>query len=72
MKKRKFIISVLLVFIVAATGVGSYFVHSQSVRSAVSNQEIVLEEGQELLYAKITSISGNEMDYTVLEAQTID
>ena len=72
MKKRKIIISVLLVFFIAAAGVGSYFVHSQRTRAAVSNQEIVLEEGQELLYAKITSISGNEMDYTVLEAQTID
>ena len=72
MKKRKIIISILLVFFVVAAGVGCYFVHSQRVRAAVSNQEIVLEEGQELLYAKITSISGNEMDYTVLEAQTID
>ena len=72
MKKRKIIISVLLVFFIAAAGVGSYFVHSQRTRAAVSNQEIVLEEGQELLYAKITSISGNEMDYALLEAQTID
>ena len=72
MKKRKIIISVLLVFFVAAAGVGGYFVHSQRVRAAVSNREIVLEEGQELLYAKITSISGNEMDYTILEAQTVD
>ena len=72
MKKIKIIISVLLVFFVVVAGVGYYFVHSQSVRAAVSNQEIVLEEGQELLYAKITSISGNEMDYLVLEAQTVD
>ena len=72
MKKRKIIISILLVFFVAAAGVGCYFVHSRRVRAAVSNQEIILEEGQELLYAKITSISGNEMDYTVLEAQTND
>ena len=72
MKKRKIIISVMLVFFIAAAGVGSYFVHSQRTRAAVSNQEIVLEEGQELLYAKITSISGNEMDYALLEAQTID
>ena len=72
MKKRNIIIFVLLVFFVAAAGVCGYFVHSQRVRAAVSNQEIVLEEGQELLYAKITSISGNEMDYTVLEVQTVD
>ena len=72
MKKRKIIISVLFVFFVAVAGVAGYFVHSQKVHAVVSNQEIVLEEGQELLYAKITSISGNEMDYTVLEAQTID
>ena len=72
MKKIKIIISVLLVFFVVVAGVGYYFVHSQSVRAAVSNQEIVLEKGQELLYAKITSISGNEMDYLVLEAQTVD
>ena len=72
MKKRKIIIFVLFVFFVAVAGVAGYFVHSQKVHAVVSNQEIVLEEGQELLYAKITSISGNEMDYTVLEAQTID
>jgi len=72
MKKRKIMISVLLVFFITAAGVGYYFIHSQKASAAVSNQELVLEEGQELLYAKITSISGNEMEYTVLEAQTVD
>ena len=72
MKKRKIIISVLLVFFIAAAGAGYYFVHVQSASAAVSSQEIVLGEGQELLYAKISSISGNEIDYAVLEAQTVD
>lgn len=72
MKKRKMLIFVILVFFIAAAGTGAYFVCSQKIEAAESSQEIVLEEGQELLYAKITSISGNEMAYALLEKQTVD
>lgn len=72
MKKRKVLLFVLLVFFIAAAGMGAYFVCSQKIKAAESSQEIVLEEGQELLYAKITSISGNEMVYALLEEQTVD
>lgn len=72
MKKRKVLLFVLLVFFIAAAGMGAYFVCSQKIKAAESSQEIVLEEGQELLYAKITSISGNEMMYALLEEQTVD
>lgn len=72
MRKRKIFISVLLVFLIAVIGVGCYVVFARKANAAVSNQEIVLEKGQELLYAKITSISGNEMTYAVVEAQTVD
>lgn len=71
MKKRKVLLFVLLVFFIAA-GIGAYFACSQKIKAAESSQEIVLEEGQELLYAKITSISGNEMVYALLEEQTVD
>lgn len=72
MKKRKVLLFVLLVFFIAAAGIGAYFACSQKIKAAESSQEIVLEEGQELLYAKITSISGNEMMYALLEEQTVD
>lgn len=72
MKKRKVLLFILLAFFIAAAGTGAYFACSQKIKAAESSQEIVLEEGQELLYAKITSISGNEMVYALLEEQTID
>lgn len=72
MKKRKVLLFVLLAFFIAAAGIGAYFACSQKIKAAESSQEIVLEEGQELLYAKITSISGNEMMYALLEEQTVD
>lgn len=72
MKKRRVLLFVLLAFFIAAAGTGAYFVCSQKIKAAKSSQEIVLEEGQELLYAKITSISGNEMVYALLEEQTVD
>lgn len=72
MKKRKVLLFVLLVFFIAAAGIGAYFACSQKIKAAESSQEIVLEEGQELLYAKIMSISGNEMVYALLEEQTVD
>lgn len=71
MKKRKVLLFVLLAFFIAAAGTGAYFVCSQKIKATESSQEIVLEEGQELLYAKITSISGNEMMYALLEEQTV-
>lgn len=71
MKKRKVLLFVLFAFFIAA-GIGAYFACSQKIKAAESSQEIVLEEGQELLYAKITSISGNEMMYALLEEQTVD
>lgn len=72
MKKRKVLLFVLLAFFIAAVGTGAYFACSQKIKEAESSQDIVLEEGQELLYAKITSISGNEMVYALLEEQTVD
>lgn len=72
MKKRRVLLFVLLAFFIAAAGIGAYFACSQKIKAAESSQEIVLEEGQELLYAKITSISGNEMVYALLEEQTVD
>ena len=72
MKKRRVLLFVLLAFFIAAAGTGAYFACSQKIKAAESSQEIVLEEGQELLYAKITSISGNEMVYALLEERTVD
>lgn len=71
MKKRRVLLFVLLAFFIAA-GIGAYFACLQKIKAAESSQEIVLEEGQELLYAKITSISGNKMMYALLEEQTVD
>ncbi len=42
------------------------------VHAVDEKQEFVLEEGQEYIYAKITSVLGNEIAYTVLDAQIVD
>jgi len=70
-KSRKGLIIVLLIlFMVAGAGVCSLYLLRTD--AADENKESVLEEGQEYAYVKITSISGNEMEYTVLEAQEVE
>lgn len=70
-KSRKgLIIALLIRFMVVGVGVcGLYLLRTHA---ADENKEPALEEGQEYAYAKITSISGNEMEYTILEAQKVE
>lgn len=70
-KSRKGLIIVLLVLVIAA-GAGVCRLYLLRAQAADDDQEPVLEEGQEYAYAKITSISGNEMEYTILDAQEVE
>lgn len=69
-KKRIFVLllTVVLVVGVAIAGIGYYCQSLQSDNE--SREEIALEDGQYLKYARIDSISGNELTYTVMEEQT--
>ena len=71
-KKRIFfiILTVVLVLAVAIVGIGYNGQKQQSDKE--SREEIVLEDGQYLRYARIDSIAGNELNYTVMEEQTAD
>ena len=66
---KKYIVLFAVVFL-AAPGVGTCVLWQKHVFAAQEGQEPVLENGQSFRYAKITSISGNEMQYAVLEPQT--
>lgn len=68
--KKSLAVVLLILFIMAGAGAGCLYL--SQVHAADENKELVLEEGQEYVYAKITSISGNEMDYIVLDARTMD
>lgn len=71
-KKSKKSLAVVLLILFIMAGAGACYLYLSQVHTADENKELVLEEGQEYVYAKITSISGNEMDYIVLDARTMD
>ena len=66
-KKVKCIMGILVVFLLA--GGMWYAVKGRYLPTEADNAgvEIVAGEGQELIYAKIISIKGNEITYTVTE-----
>ncbi len=70
MEKVKWIVVILILFMVAGAGVYCWYL--PQAHAADENNEPALEEGQEYAYAKITSILGNEMTYVELEAQAVD
>lgn len=70
-KNRKGLIIVLVILlIIAGAGIGYCYLTQAYV--ADENKELILEEGQEYTYGKITSILGNEIEYIVVDAQTVD
>lgn len=71
-KKSKKGLTAILLMLFALAGAGAYYWYLPQVRAADEDPEPVLEEGQEYVYAKITSILGNEMEYIVLDAQTAE
>ena len=60
----------MILFMVA--GAGACYCYLPQAHAADESEEPVLEEGQEYTYAKITSLLGNEMEYVIVEAHTID
>lgn len=65
-------ITLLAVVFLAAAGMGTCVLRQAHVIAAQEGKEFVLEEGQTFAYAKIMSMSGNEMQYAVLEPKTGD
>lgn len=70
-KSRKGLIIVVFILFMAA-GAGVCCLCLLRAHAADENKEPILEEGQEYTYAKITSISGNEIEYTILDAQKVE
>lgn len=70
-KSRKGLIIVICILFMAA-GAGVCCLCLLRAHAADENEEPILEEGQEYTYAKITSISGNEIEYTILDAQKVE
>ena len=67
-RKTKVLFIAAVVIIIAVLAVGSYSMwYVKEVSGAETGEELVLEEGQYLLYAKITTIAGNEIIYTKLD-----
>ncbi len=76
-RQRKLLIGLIFLFMVAL-GTGGYFLQKKSKEEAANaSVEIVVEEGQHVVYAQIDQIQGNEISYeemkkTVPEAVTND
>lgn len=61
--RRKLLIF-LFIFLTAALGIGAYLYRKHQKEAAANAAvEITAEEGQQLLYAKITQIQGNEITF---------
>lgn len=70
MSRKGLIIVIFILFMAAGAGVCCLYL--LRAHAADENKEPILEEGQEYAYAKITSISGNEIEYTILDAQKVE
>lgn len=71
-RKYKKGLTIILLFFIIVAGVGACCWYLPQVSAADEKEAPVLEEGQEYAYVKITSLLGNEMEYIVVDAQTID
>lgn len=62
LRRKLFIL--LFIFFAAASGIGIFFYQKQQKEAAANaTVEITAEEGQQILYAKITQIQGNEITF---------
>ena len=62
LRRKLFIL--LFLFFAAASGIGIFFYQKQQKEAAANaTVEITAEEGQQILYAKITQIQGNEITF---------
>ncbi len=76
-KKSKKHMLFILLFLFAALGAGACYLYltrtyaaDEGKRAALEESEPALKDGQEYAYAKITSISGNEMAYSLVDASS--
>lgn len=71
-RKNKKGLAIVLLILFMVAGAGVCYCYLPQAHAADESEEPVLEEGQEYTYAKITSLLGNEMEYVIVEAHTID
>lgn len=66
--RRKKIIIVLVILLLIVAAVMAWLIRKKQQEAAANaTVEVVAEEGQEIIYAQIELINGNEMTYTVLK-----
>ncbi len=68
-RKRRIQALVLVVVLMAGAGAYRYYSIKQAEKAAAADStvEILVEEGQSVIYAQIDEIYGNEMTYTILK-----
>lgn len=59
--------AVLIAVVLVVTAVVGVKIYQKNKVSAAAANEITVGEGQELVYAKITSIAGNDMEVSILK-----
>lgn len=65
---RKKLFTYLFIFLAILSGIGAYLYREQQKEAAANaTVEITAEEGQQILYAKITQIQGNEITFEETE-----
>ena len=64
-RRKKFIITILVILALAA-GARGYYYYMQVQEAAAADTEITAGENQELVYALVNSMNGNELSYTVV------
>lgn len=71
LRRKLFIL--LFIFFAAASGIGIFFYQRQQKEAAANaTVEITAEEGQQILYAKITQIQGNEITFEEMDPNVSD
>lgn len=65
--KKVAFFAVLIAVVLVVTAVVGVKIYQKNKVSAAAANEITVGEGQELVYAKITSIAGNDMEVSILK-----
>lgn len=71
LRKKNMMCIFMCLFLMLAGGMLLCGCQKEQTESAVSTEEVKLEQGQYFVYGQIVSINGNEMTYYVTEEETV-
>lgn len=66
-RRRKLLSGLIFLFIIALVTGGCFFQKKKKEKAASASVEIIVEEGQHVVYAQIEQIQGNEISYAEME-----